>query len=69
MSVGALFTLKDYSFYKFKDRFKEMKKIAYITPEMEIVELKLNAAVLLNQSYTDGPGVGGEGPIDDEEAG
>ena len=67
--MGALFNLKDYSFYKFKDRLKKKKKIAYITPEMEIVELKLNAAVLLNQSYTDGPGVGGEGPIDDEEAG
>ena len=65
--MGALFNLKDYSFYKFKDRFKEMKKIAYITPEMEIVELKLSAAVLLNQSYADGPGISDEPGSDDPD--
>ena len=31
--------------------------------------VKLAMESILNQSYTDGPGVGGEGPIDDEEAG
>ena len=47
-----------------------MKKIAYITPEMEIVELELNTSVLLEQSYADGPGISDEpGPDDPNDVG
>ena len=50
MSVGALFTLNKNSFYKYKDSFKEMEKIEYKAPEMEVLDLKLDRNVLLSES-------------------
>lgn len=36
-----------------KTVFKEMKKIEYMTPEMEVLDLKLGYSVLLNTSGND----------------
>ena len=44
--MSALFTLKKLFFLKNKDRFKEMKKIEYMAPEMEILRLSMNATIL-----------------------
>ncbi len=44
-----------------------MKKLDYMIPQMELIELDLNSNVLLTTSSDDTPGIGGEG--DDEEAG
>ena len=52
--MGALFTLKKLFFLKNIDSFKEMEKIEYKAPEMEILEVKLNRNVLLAESG--GPG-------------
>lgn len=55
--MGALFTLKkNYSYYKFKDRFKEMKKIEYNAPEMEVLNLKIESSIL-DVSYGTNPGM------------
>lgn len=41
-----------------------MKKTAYISPEMEVVEIKMQGNVLLNTSSTETPGFSDE-EIDD----
>ena len=41
-----------------------MKKIQYMTPEMEVVEIKMQGNVLLNTSSNETPGVSEE-EIDD----
>lgn len=39
----------------------------YLAPEIEVLEMELDSDVLLSTSFTDAPGIGGEG--DDEQAG
>lgn len=41
-----------------------MKKIEYMAPEMEVIEIKIQGNVLLNTSSDETPGVSGE-EIDD----
>ena len=60
-SVSVLFTLKNYYFYKFKDRFKEMKKIEYVAPELEVLNLKIESSIL-DVSYNSNPGMHNEEP-------
>jgi len=69
MSVGVLFTLKTYINTIIR-KIKEMSKIAYVAPEMEVIKLKLNTNVLLDTSMTDGPAISDQpGPSDEEDAG
>lgn len=65
LGVGGLFTLLFY--LTIKQFLREMKKIDYQTPEMEVVEIKMNGNVLLNASYKEGPGFN-ENPGDGSDA-
>ena len=58
MSVSALFNLKIYLHTFLIQLVKEMKKIEYVAPEMEILELKYTQALLNASDDQQAPGTG-----------
>lgn len=54
------------AYYNKKNRERKMKKIAYIAPEMEVMDIKMNGMLCASQSGEQ-PDFGGQGDPNDPD--